>query len=304
MPKSFVRNLLTKKSVFRLGGILVLTFVGICAFFWSMQRILIFGPKKFEEKSESATFKPTRKPEAIRLPADCVETCTHLPAFWVEATDPDAPAFLYLHGRDATRDKNLHHIQNLYECGYHVLSIDYRGFAETYDDETPSEEKVYEDALAALNYLIHEKRIPADRIFIYGHSLGGAIAIDLATREEAKKVAGLIVESSFTSIADMTPYRFGGLLMLLPIDLLITERFESIQKIGDVYPPTLVIHGENDTMVPFKMGKDLHEEIKNKGGLFCEIPNGEHANCCTASPEIYRNYLTSFVSKCLSKGSK
>jgi pimeloyl-ACP methyl ester carboxylesterase len=285
-------------------GILFLAFLGSCAFFWSQQRQLIFAPKEFEEKDETSRYKFKREPKEIPLPAGCIARCTHLPAFWVEATDPNAPVFLYLHGRDATRNKNLHQIENLHKCGYHVLSFDYRGFAETYGDETPSEGKVYEDALAALDYLLNNKGIPANRIFIYGHSLGGAVAIDLATRDQAKGTAGLIVESSFTSISDMTPYRFGGLLMLLPIDLLLTERFDSIRKIGGVKPPTLVIHGKNDAKVPFEMGKALHKEIENQGGLFCEIPNGDHADCCTASPEIYRDSLISFVSNCLTNGSK
>ncbi len=124
----------------------------------------------------------------IPLSADGQKTQETLNAFWVAADNPEAPVILYLHGQDATRGKNLEHTESFHQCGYHVLVIDYRGFAESYDKETPSESKIYEDALAALVYL--KGQFPPNRIFIYGHSLGGAVAIELATRNEAEGLAG------------------------------------------------------------------------------------------------------------------
>ncbi len=77
---------------------------------------------------------------------------------------------------------------------------------------------------------LFEGQHPSERIFIHGHSLGGAIAIELAARPEAEGTAGLIVESSLTSVRDMCSQRYYGLLRLLPVDLILTERFDSIAR--------------------------------------------------------------------------
>ena len=98
-------------------------------------------------------------------------------AFWVPVENPEAPVFLYLHGQDATRGKNLEHTERFHQYGWNVLVVDYRGFGESYGKEQPSEAKVYEDALAALKYLKIDRGFASKKIFIYGHSLGGAVAI-------------------------------------------------------------------------------------------------------------------------------
>jgi alpha-beta hydrolase superfamily lysophospholipase len=219
-----------------------------------------------------------------------------LHAFWVPAASTDAPVILYLHGQDATRGKNLEHTESFHECGFHVLVLDYRGYAESFGIETPSESKVNEDALAALNYVKHE--CPSSPIIIYGHSLGGAIAIELATRPEADGVAGLIVESTFTSIADMSALRYGGCLQVLPVNLLLTNRFDSLSKIEFIKCPVHFIHGKEDAKVPFRMSQELCEKAGDLATIHL-VDGADHEDCCLIGKAEYRKQVKEFVSNCL-----
>ncbi|MGB8435793.1 MAG: alpha/beta fold hydrolase [Burkholderiales bacterium] len=175
--------------------------------------------------------------------------------WWLPARGPDAPTLLYLHGTRGSLGRNLNRIARWRELGFSVLAIDYRGFGRS-DGELPSETEVYADAQAAWEYL--RKRAPdPQRRFLYGHSLGGAVAIDLASRNA--DVAGLIVESSFTSMSDMAARSKYG---FLPVDLVLTQHFDSLAKISMVSAPVLFIHGTGDRYVPPEMSERLYQEAR------------------------------------------
>ena len=197
----------TRRRLVRGLSVFAIVYVLICAYFNTMQTELIFLPRADMPSNPTRMDMPH---ENVRVPLyrDGEEISEPLHAFWVPAASADAPVILYLHGQDATRGKNLEHTESFHECGFHVLVVDYRGYAESFEIETPSESKVNEDALAALNYVKH--KCPSSSIIIYGHSLGGAIAIELATRSEAAGAAGLIIESTFTCIVDMSALEYGG----------------------------------------------------------------------------------------------
>jgi fermentation-respiration switch protein FrsA (DUF1100 family) len=113
-------------------------------------------------------------------------------------------------------------------------------------------------------------------------------------------LAGLIVESTFTSIYDMTALRYCGMLRLLPISLLLTEKFDSLSKIHLVKLPILFIHGKNDKKVPCEMSERLH---KAAGGVhaLCLIDGAGHENCGSIGKVQYRKCLEDFVATCTSK---
>ena len=175
--------------------------------------------------------------------------------WWLPARGPDAPTLLYLHGTRGSLGRNLQRIARWRELGFSVLAIDYRGFGRS-DGELPSETEVYADAQAAWDYL--RKRTPdPQRRFLYGHSLGGAVAIELAARNT--DVAGLIVESSFTSMSDMAARSKYG---FLPVDLVLTQHFDSLAKISSVSAPVLFIHGTGDRYVPPEMSERLYQAAR------------------------------------------
>jgi len=291
-------NRLTQSIVVRRWMALVtgfgLIYVSFGIYFWATQIDKVLAPRA-DMPSNPARMGLKHTDLQIPLVPSDGSAATTLPAFWIHAKAADSPILLYLHGQDATRGKNLEHAESFHQCGFHVLVIDYRGFAETFDKEQPSEAKVYEDALAALIYL--KKNYPEHVIFIHGHSLGGAIAIELATRPEADGTAGLIVESTFTSVLDMSALKYYGLLRCLPVRLLLNQRFNSIDKIHRVERPILLIHGKNDSKIPYQMSLKLFEKAK-KWSTLCLIEGADHADCCLIGKVEYQQQIADFVSKC------
>ncbi|MBW2442845.1 MAG: alpha/beta fold hydrolase [Deltaproteobacteria bacterium] len=170
-----------------------------------------------------------------------------------------------------------------------MLLISYRGYGHS-EGEFPTEAQVYADAEAAWNYLVTQKGIHPGDIFIYGHSLGGAVAINLAVMHP--DAGGLVVEGAFTSIADMGRqhqyYRF------LPIDWITHQRFDSISKITRLKIPVLILHGTEDTVVPFKMSRRLYEKAPSPK-KFKLILGGGHNNSARVGGAEYLNSVREFI---------
>ena len=146
------------------------------------------------------------------------------------------------------------------------LIFDYRGYGNS--DGEPSEENVYADARSAYDWLLNEKGFTPDELVLFGRSLGGAVAIDLATTVPCR---GLIVESSFTSAAEAGRSRFP----FMPVKLLIKYKFESISKIKKVSCPVLVTHSPDDEFLPYEMGEALYEAA-NQPKQFIALAGGHN----------------------------
>lgn len=292
-----LRAKLTKRRLTRILGVLGIVYISVGVYFWGTQRTKILAPLAKIDTTPARKGFPS---EGLTIPIldNTQNPIGQLKAFWVTVDNPDAPVLLYLHGQDATRGKNLEHTERFYRWGFNVLVIDYRGYAESYGEEHPSEASVYDDALTALNYLTNDLKISPSKIFIYGHSLGGAVAIELATRPESSHVAGIIVESTFTSVLDMSALRYGGMLKLWPVRFLLTEKFDSLSKIDRVRRPILFIHGDCDAKVPFRMTKQLHTAARPPKHIL--IVNGAgHENCGSIGTVEYHQKLIEFMSLCL-----
>jgi len=211
-----------------------------------------------------------------------------LHGWWVASAAWDAKVVLYLHGNDGNVSTSMGDVAPLRELGYAVFILDYRGYGES-AGSFPSEKTVYEDADAAWIYLVDQRGISPAHLYIYGHSLGGAIGIELALHHP--EAAGLIVESGFTSIRDMAKLR--KRYALLPIGLL-NQRFDSIQKVSRLKLPVLYIHGTADEVVPYAMGEQL---FKASGGRkrFIAIGGGLHANNAAVGGPLFRAAIRDFV---------
>jgi uncharacterized protein len=235
---------------------------------WGSQRHLIFEPVR-AASAAPAEVAPAAVDVSIPVqsPGRPVQK---LDGWWIPGAHSDSKTVLYLHGNDENVASSVREIAPLRELGYAVLLVDYRGFGRS-EGGFPSEATVYEDAQAAWSYLVHERGVDPKALYIYGHSLGGAIAIELARRHP--EAAGLIVESSFTSIADMA--RLQARYALLPVDFFLNQRFESIRKVGALQLPILYLHGTDDELVPFAMGQRLFEASSRSAQLVA-IPGGHH----------------------------
>ena len=207
-----------------------------------------------------------------------------LHAWWWPNTRLDAPVMLYLHGARWNLQGNAFRIARFRSMGFSVLAIDYRGFGKTGGD-LPTEEDACADAAIAWGHL--RKLVPdASRRYVYGHSLGGALAIDLASRHD--DLAGIIVESTFTSIRDMAGTY--TLLRFLPIGLILTQKYDSLARIEKVHVPKLFVHGARDTFVPPWMTEQLFERATGEKRLLV-VEGANHSNATGVGFEQYRTAL-------------
>ena len=205
-----------------------------------------------------------------------------LHALWLTHANPNAPAMLYLHGARRNVAGSAFRIRHMQELGFSVLAVDYRGFGQS-TDELPSESMVYEDARAAWAWL--EQQQPGRDRYIFGHSLGGAIAVQLASEVSDSK--GLIVEGTFTSIPDVfQTFKWGW----LPITPLITQRFESADKIGRVKTPVLVVHGSGDSLIRPELGRALFDRAAQPK-RFVLVEGGTHYSTNGVGLKQYREAL-------------
>ncbi|MEL7037213.1 MAG: alpha/beta fold hydrolase [Cyanobacteria bacterium J06592_8] len=193
------------------------------------------------------------------------------------------------HGNGSNISANLGYAQRFNQMGLSVFLIDYRGYGRS-TKRVPSETSVYQDVELAWNYLVNERGIKPHNIFIFGHSLGGAIAIELATKHP--DLAGLIVESSFTSIRKMVDYQ--GRYWMFPVDLLLTQTFDSISKVSQLKMPILFTHGTEDDVVPVEMSRELFEEATEPKQLLI-VPGADHNDVCQVGGSIYLEALQKFL---------
>lgn len=237
-------------------------------------------------------FFPPRYPEGFSR-ARSLE----LEEVWITAQDgvrlnawflpqPLSPkVLLWFHGNAENIGMGLDHMKAFSRLKVNVLAIDYRGYGKSAG--SPNEAGVYRDGDAAYRYLVETRSFAPSDVFIYGHSLGGAVAIDVAERREC---GGLIVESSFTTAGDMARRMFR-----IPFSEYIPRsRFDSLAKIARVRAPVLVIHGTRDQIVPFSMGRKLYEAAPQPKS-FLAIEGAAHDDPYVVGGEVYWQQLAEFV---------
>jgi alpha-beta hydrolase superfamily lysophospholipase len=206
-----------------------------------------------------------------------------LHALWQPQQRPDAPVLLYLHGARYDVRGSAHRMRRMHELGFAVLGVDYRGFGQS-SKVLPSETLAAEDALAAWQWLAQQH--PQARRYVFGHSLGGAIAVGLAS--EVTDCSGLIVEGSFTSIPDLVgTFRWGW----LPVGPLITQRFDAASRIGQVRAPVLVVHGSEDTLIQPELGRALYARAREPK-RFELVEGGSHHSTNSIGQPQYQQALT------------
>lgn len=210
--------------------------------------------------------------------------------WWIEnQNSPETKVLLYFHGNALNITANLNAARGFNQAGFSVLLIDYRGYGLS-EGRFPNEQRIYQDATAAWNYVIRERQVKPQNIFIYGHSLGGAVAIDLASKNP--EAAGLIVEATFSSIRDIVKYR--KQFWMFPVDLMVTQRFESIVKVPKLKMPVLFIHGTNDSTIPASMSEKLYAATPEPKLLFL-VPGADHNDIGASAPQKYQKAVESFL---------
>ncbi|MBW8039028.1 MAG: alpha/beta hydrolase [Planctomycetes bacterium] len=191
---------------------------------------------------------------------------------------------LFCHGNGGNMTHRLDSINIFYKLGLNCFIFDYRGYGSS--EGTPGEEGTYLDVTAAYEWLTKEKKISPDDIIIFGRSLGGSIAAQLAARVEAR---ALIIESTFTSFVDIGrkfyPY--------MPVRWFSRFSYRTIDYVKDVRYPVMIIHSRNDDIIPFEFGLELYEAA-NEPKKFVEI-SGSHNDGFLVSSEIYKKAWTMWL---------
>ncbi len=177
----------------------------------------------------------------------------------------DARTVVVFHGNAETIFDEVWLAEELVRRGFGALLVEYRGYGVTYGPP-PSEAMVYEDGEAALGWLA-DKGLSKERIALCGMSLGTAIAVEMAHRGHGSK---LVLFSPFTSMIEMGKV----IAPILPVSLLMAHRFESIAKAPKIAQSTLVIHGDQDEVIPFAMGEAIGKAIP--GARFVRVASAHH----------------------------
>jgi uncharacterized protein len=235
-------------GVFGLGGV---AYIAACAYLWTQQRALIFQPEAAVLRTPGELGIEFR---AIAIPAPNKGV---IQAWWLpsESRATGSATVLYLRGNDGNLGREVDRLHALRRQGLPILAIDYRGYGQS-SGPAPSESQVYEDATAAWDYLVRDKGVEPKRIILYGHSLGGAVAAELAFRRG--RACGVVFEGTFTTMAEMGRLAYP----MIPIDWLLSERFDTASKVARLELPMLFVHGTADEVVPVTMSERLYRAAR------------------------------------------
>ena len=190
---------------------------------------------------------------------------------WFRAPGTNKPIIIYFHGNAGHIGDRGVKVRKYVEAGYGILLVGYRGYGG--NSGSPTEHGLYDDATAALNFLIRTGISP-DQWVLYGESLGAAVAVEMAARfGEKSPVAAVVLEAPFTSMVDAAKSHYP----FAPVGMLVLDRYDSISKINKINSPLLVVHGEADLTVPQKLGVRLFEAAHEPKTAFW-IKNAGHSN--------------------------
>ena len=257
--------------------IIVMAWLSIVLLVYFFQSKLVFHPDNILVQT----------PESIQLEYENVFITAKdnitINGWWVPHPKPRA-TLLFLHGNAGNISHRLDSIRLFHQLGLSIFIIDYRGYGDSEGQIT--EQGSYLDAEAAWHYLKNKKNIDAEEIIIFGRSLGGAVASWLANQVTP---AGLILESTFTSIIDVGKKHYP----YLPIKYMANIKYDSLSNIEKINVPVLFIHSPADEIVPYALGRMLYEKA-NQPKRFLEI-SGTHNYVFLDSGQLYTDGLNEFI---------
>lgn len=223
------------------------------------QRQLMYFPDRGEPNAVEAGVPEM---EARRL---ATSDGLSLLAWYRAPASPAGPVLVFFHGNAGNIGDRGWKVRPFLEAGFGVLLVSYRGYGG--NEGRPTEEGLYADGRAALDFLMEQKVRP-ERIVVYGESLGSAVAVQVASE---RRLGAVVLEAPFTSTADLAAHHYPW----MPARWLVRDRFDSASKISGIGAPLLVLHGERDRTVPVRYGRRLLDAAAEpKEGRF--YPHGGH----------------------------
>jgi uncharacterized protein len=228
-----------------------------------------------------------------------------LALWWLPHAQADAPTLLYLHGTFRNLYQNLSKINALREAGFSVLAVDYRGWGDS-SALVPDEASITADAALAWAELQRRQPLAARRV-IFGHSMGGAVAVRLASGLQGKgsanqagaDYAALVLESTFTRMPDVASAAgFWGRVA----GSVTTLQFDSLSRIARINAPVLMLHGTADRTVPVELGRQLRDAAPPQLTAqlrWVEVPGGSHSRLHEDAPAVYFEALQTLQAQLL-----
>ena len=265
----------------RLAIIALLTVVGVYVLVAFLQSRLLYFPSRH--------YLATPRDVGLVF-EDCTLTTSDglsIAAWYLPRVEANG-SIIFCHGNAGNMADRLHDLTLMHRMGYNVLIFDYRGYGRS--EGKPTEQGTYHDAQAAWRYLVETRGELPGRVILFGRSLGGAVAIELATRSEP---GALVVESTFSSLIDVGKLHYP----FLPVRLLLRYRYESIDKVASITCPKLFIHSTDDHLVPLDNARRLFEAAASPK-MFIETPGGHNSGGYTYSP-AYTDKLQAFLDESL-----
>ena len=287
-PPKAGRQAPAKRAVVAILTLAALGYAGACGYLWLQQRALIYQPDVVTG----------RTPRDVGLEFQALDIGIPgggtIHAWWLPpkeaASEAASAGVLYLHGNDGNLGRELDRLQVLQRLGVPILAIDYRGYGRS-SGPPPSESRLYEDATAAWDYLVYRMGVGAGRVVLYGHSLGGAVAAELALRRPAS--CAVVLDSTFTTMSEMGRREYPW----MPIDWLLSERFETQSKLGRLSLPILLVHGGRDGLAPVAMMERLYRAAQEPKQQIV-VTGAGHENALQAGGEELLMAITQLVHGC------
>lgn len=257
--------------------ILIAGFIGLG---WLLEQQMMYPATKYPK----GNWNPPALGDWIHDVKITSEDGVKLHGWWAPRQDTDRTLIWY-HGNGGNLSFRIQGVKMLYQLGIQVLILDYRGYGKS--DGTPSEHGLYNDGLAAYKFVRNEQNVPPDQLFLFGRSLGSAVATKIAVQ---KPEAGVILVSSFTSIADMAQHMFP-----LPfVQYLTWTDYDSETRIKEIEAPLLMLHGSRDQIVPLELGKKLFQQA-NEPKNFVLLEGAGHNDIESVSGQTYLEAIDTFV---------
>ena len=290
----FFRNLWgSRRPAWLAARIVLLLVAGLVAFVMLFEDRFIYFPSKYPEGAWDVAGRgdSAAKVEDVWFQAaDGVRLhgwyCTPRGSDAIEQAQRRM-TLLWFHGNAGNVTSRYAMVERLVELPAEVFIIDYRGYGRS--EGSPSEQGLYMDARAAWDYLTGARGIPPANIVVFGDSLGGAVAIDLATKVEP---AGLAVQSSFTSIRDMA----AEVMPFVP-GFILRTKMDSLRKIATVRAPKLFIHSPADELVPYRFGRALFDAAPAPK-QFYEVSGASHNETDLIGGRAYFDAIGEFLRGC------
>ena len=221
---------------------LILIYLTLLIVIFLAQRKLLYEPTENNYLEENLL---SHKVEKIKIPSnDNINLIS-----WYFLKNKNFKTLVFFHGNAGGLENRIYKLNHLSDLNLNYLIFAYRGFSG--NNGKPTEEGIYRDSKAVINWL-NSKGIKKKDIILYGESLGGAVAIEIAQKES---FAGIILESTFTSMIDMGQKYYP----IFPVSFLLKDKYETKNKIKNLNSPTLVMHGKKDKVVPFYMGEKIYD---------------------------------------------